>query len=76
MCFYLQCVALAALCNFQDESSQDVEALTVTHCFIPAGIGQQHPLQHHPVLLPLLATVGTAAGPVQVLDRTGGYTQL
>ena len=64
---YLQCVALAALCDLQYECCQHVEALAVAHGFIPAGVGQQHPLQHHSVLLPLLATVGTAAGPVQVL---------
>lgn len=65
--FYLQCIALIAFSNFQYECSQDVESLAVAHCFIPAGVGQQHPLQHHPVLLPLLAAVRTAAGPVQVL---------
>ena len=67
-CVHLQCVALAALCDLQYERGQHVEPLAVAHGFIPAGVGQQHPLQHHAVLLPLLATVGTAAGPVQVLS--------
>lgn len=72
VCVYLQCIALASFSNFQDERGQDVESLAVAHGLVPAGVGQQHPLQHHPVLLPLLAAVRTAASPVQVLDiRTG-----
>lgn len=66
---YLESVALVALGHLQDQGGQHVEALAVAHGLVPAGVGQQHPLQHHPVLLPLLAAVGTAARPVQVLEK-------
>lgn len=69
---YLECIALVALGNLQDERGQHVEPLAVAHCLVPAGVGQQHPLQHHPVLLALLAAVRAAARPVQVLDKHGG----
>lgn len=74
LCVYLECIALVAFGHFQYECSQHVESLAVAHSLIPAGVGEQHPLQDHPVLLPLLATVRTAARPVQVLDIRGKYS--
>lgn len=74
VCVYLECIALVAFSNFQYECSQYVESLAVAHSLIPAGVGEQHPLQHHPVLLPLLAAVRTAARPVQVLDIRRTYS--
>lgn len=64
---HLQRVALVSLRHLQDQSRQNVEPLAVTDGLVPAGVGQQNPLQNHPVLLPLLAAVGAAACPVQVL---------
>lgn len=61
---YLQCITFIAFCNLQYKSSQYIESLAVTHSFIPAGVCQKHPLQHHPVLFPFLATIRAAACPV------------
>lgn len=54
---YLQGVTLVSFSDFQDECGQDIEPLAVAHALVPSGVGQQYPLQHHSVLLPLLAAI-------------------
>jgi hypothetical protein len=68
---HFQCIPFIAFHYFQNQCSQDVEALTVPNILVPPGIGQQHPLQYNPVLLSLLATVRTTSCTVKVLKRKG-----
>ena len=66
---YLESVGLGFFHDLQDEGGEHVEALAVSDRLVPPGVGEQDPLQHHLVLLGVLAAEEAAPRAVEVLKR-------
>ena len=61
--------------NIQNEGSQDVESLTVSHHFVPARIRQKNTFEHRAILFIVRAAETTTARSVQVLKCSRRWKQ-